>query len=214
MDNYRLTPGSYIFSELEPVLNASSSALHVSPDKLLTHHDFLLVKGEGSIGIDAIRKGMLFLASTPSLSAHKILVVAEFHLATREAQHAFLKTFEEPPFFAYIFLVTPYIDRLLKTIVSRARVYQGVKDSKLHAPSFMLQEMTIGERLMWLENIAKEKKDLAKVEYLHILESFLQSEVIKKNLAAIEYAKEAKWKIEQGFPNPKLLVEGFLVTLD
>ncbi len=214
MGNYHLAPGSYIFSNTDEALDASSFTFQVTRDKLLTHLDFLLVRGEGSIGIDAIRKGIGFLASTPSLSAHKILVIAEFHLATSVAQHAFLKTFEEPPFFAYIFLVTPYIDRLLKTIVSRAQVIQGVRDSKLHAPSFMLQEMTIGERLMWLEKIAKEKKDEAKVEYLHILESFLQSGVTKKNLAAIKYASEAKWKIEQGFPNPKLLVEGFLVTLD
>ena len=216
----KLFPGSYIFSDIDLVFDASCFTLRVTREKLTQHLDFSLVTGEGSIGIDAIRQSAQFLRSTPSVAQYKILVITNFHLATKEAQNAFLKTFEEPPTYAYIFLVTPYIDRLLKTIVSRAITISKVKTqkSKLQLKSQKLEELlklSLGERLLWLEQVLKkiDKKNDLKTELLNIVDVFLTSGVTKKNLQAIEYAKEIKWKIEQGFPMPKLLVEGLLTLI-
>ena len=232
--------GSYIFLHQEEVLEISSSKLNVQKGRLLAHPDFYLVTSERSIGIDVIREVGYFLRIKPIASQYKILVIENFHLATVEAQNAFLKTFEEPPPYAYIFLVTPYIDRLLKTIISRAQVITGISNfetriSKLNQNSltseasvlrrqkFKIQNllnMNIGERFLWLENEIKglEDKVKVKVRLLEIVNAFLNEGLLlakegRVNLDAVEYLKEATWKIEQGFPNPKLLMEGFLVIL-
>ncbi|MBI3335671.1 MAG: hypothetical protein HY001_04190 [Candidatus Portnoybacteria bacterium] len=266
---HNLSPGSYIFSHRDQVLEIGSWKLEIPKDRLHAHPDFYLITSEGSIGIDVIREVGHFLRIKPIASAHKILVVENFHLATVEAQNAFLKTFEEPPPYAYIFLVTPYIDRLLKTIISRAQVITGISNSQfpitkqITNSKFQIQKickMNVGERFLWLENELKESDDKVrlKVRILEIVDAFLSEGVelaVKKemnhsrlkgesitfrlkserdkvrfsaahlstkvesirdfkiNLDAVEYLKEAKWKIEQGFPNPKLLVEGFFIKL-
>jgi len=221
-DTLSYAPGSYIFPELDPVLETSSFMLQVSREKLSSHADFRLVREEGSIGIGAIRSVGQFLTTRPLISSSKIVVIEQFHLATLQAQNAFLKTFEEPPSYAYIFLVTPYIDRLLKTIVSRAQV-MGSSKFKVQSEKLQgkiqnvntMQSMSIGERMLWLEQLmkSKEKGSDTKTDILTLVDELLADSIAKQNLAAIEYAKEIRWKIEQGFPNPKLLVEGFLVTL-
>jgi len=217
-----LIPGSYIFSELNPVLDASCYKLQVTGEKLPSHPDFRLVREEGSIGIGDIRSIGQFLSTRPLASSFKVVIVEQFHLATLQAQNAFLKTFEEPPSYAYIFLITPYIDRLLKTIVSRAQVMGSskfkVKSEKLQfkVKSFPeIQSMNIGERILWLERLlkSKEKGSDTKADLLSLVDELLISSVAKQNVAAIEYAKEMRWKIEQGFPNPKILMEGFFIVL-
>lgn len=80
--------------------------------------------------------------------------------------------------------------------------------------------MNVGERLLWLENETKALKDktelkqwLMKVVDGLLIEGveLLKQQKIKPEV--FEYLKEAKWKIEQGFPVPKLLLEGFLLQL-
>ena len=217
-------PGSYIVQDIQAVLEFPISNFQFPKGEFALHPDSLLVKGEGSIGIDTIRQSIKFLRSTPSIGEHKILVIANFHCATKEAQNAFLKTFEEPPAYAYIFLVTPYVDRLLKTIVSRAQMIGKIPKSQFPISNnfsnsnFQISEllsMSVGERLLWLEETTKkieDKKEL-KGNLLGIIDEFLLGGITKERLKAIEYAKEAKWKIEQGFPSPKLLVESLLVKL-
>lgn len=224
-----LTPGSYIFSHPEPVLTMVSFRLQTPPERLHIHPDFQLIRNELSIGIDIIRQASHFLRIMPALSNYKILVIENFHLATIEAQNAFLKTFEEPPDYAYIFLITPYPDRLLKTIVSRAQVIQ-IQNSKLkkQTPKAQIKtqklkeiiKMSISERLLWLESEVKDLDDKVqlKLTLLEMIDAFLQEALAplkegKFSIYAVEYLKETRWKIEQGFPNPKLLVEGFLVML-
>ncbi|MBI3274265.1 MAG: hypothetical protein HYZ69_03920 [Candidatus Colwellbacteria bacterium] len=218
-----LIPGSYIFPELDPVLDASSFMLQVSREKLSSHADFRLVREEGNIGIGAIRSVGQFLTTRPLVSSSKIVVIEQFHIATLQAQNAFLKTFEEPPSYAYIFLITPYIDRLLKTIVSRAQVIEKskVKSQKSKVQFKIqnenaLQSMSVGERMLWLEHLlkSKEKGSAIKADLLALVDELLADSMAKQNMRAIEYAKEIRWKIEQGFPNPKLLVEGLLVILN
>ena len=149
-------------------------------------------------------------------------------MATEEAQNAFLKTFEEPPEYAYIFLITPYIDRLLKTVLSRAQIIENPK-SQITNPkripnyNFKLQnllKMNIGERFLWLEEILKGLEDKSELRrtLITLVDQFLFKgvELAKKGecpIEALHSLKEAKWKIEQGFPNPRLLVENFFLTL-
>jgi len=206
----------------------ASDILGVETRQLISHPDVFMVQAgqELSLGIEKIREIRYVLSLAPIASSRKVIIINDFHFATVEAQNAFLKTFEEPPEYAYIFLVTPYVDRLLKTIVSRAQVMSEANhESRIKNQEFdgKLQDMlaiTVGERLLWLENETKALKDKAELKQwlMKVVDElliegieFLKQQKIKSE--AIEYLKEAKWKIEQGFPVPKLLLEGFLLQL-
>lgn len=88
------------------------------------HPDFLLVTPEtrgGSLKIDQIRAVERFLALTPNESAHKVALIEGFGQATTGAANALLKTLEEPPAYAHLFLLAQDADLLLPTIVSRSQ---------------------------------------------------------------------------------------------
>jgi len=72
-----------------------------------------------SIGIDLIRSVIEKASKYPFEGKKTIAIIFEAHLATREAQNAFLKLLEEPPQSVVIVLVTEFPDRLLPTIISR-----------------------------------------------------------------------------------------------
>lgn len=61
------------------------------------------------------------LLQSPLEGAAKVLILDDAHRLTPDAANAFLKILEEPPADAAIFLVTPFRERLLPTIISRCR---------------------------------------------------------------------------------------------
>ena len=88
------------------------------------HPDFMLVAPEapgGNLKIDQIRAVERFLALTPNESARKIALIDGFERATIGAANALLKTLEEPPAYAHLFLLAQDADLLLPTIVSRSQ---------------------------------------------------------------------------------------------
>ncbi len=74
-----------------------------------------------SIGIGAIRKLLEVAGKQPFEGKYMPVILFEAHLATIEAQNAFLKLLEEPPASVVLIIVTGYPDRLLPTILSRCR---------------------------------------------------------------------------------------------
>ena len=58
----------------------------------------------------------------PYSSRYKIYVIDDAQLLNANAQNALLKTIEEPPEYAIIFLLTSNIDKILPTIISRCIV--------------------------------------------------------------------------------------------
>lgn len=225
MDQISLLPGSYIYTQLDHVLAISSKTLSVPHEKLPLHPDFYLLSAsqEMSLGIEKIRDIGYQLRMKPVIAEVKIVVIDDFHYATAEAQQAFLKTFEEPPEYAYIFLVTPYLDRLLKTILSRAQVMEQPRVSPPLAKTGLLNQllpMHPGQRLLWLDDEVKPLKDkaAAKQRLSELMDALLGESIsaLKEGritLQAVEYLKEAQWKVQQGFPVPKILLEKFLLLL-
>jgi DNA polymerase III delta prime subunit len=61
------------------------------------------------------------LLQSPLEGRRKVLILDDAHRLTPDAANAFLKVLEEPPADAIIFLLTPFRDRLLPTIISRCR---------------------------------------------------------------------------------------------
>jgi len=239
MINNNLQPGSFIvvgYNTKKLVFDFIADKLPNSAIKLINHPDCKVIDDCDIIEIDTIREATYFLNLTPSLCEHKFLIIDNFHLANVYAQNAFLKTFEEPPRYAYIFLLTPYEDRLLSTIRSRAQTIRITKNiaSELKKQKFriknkpqnknyklqILLDMNYGQRLIWLDkelNDIKEKSNI-KRKILEIIDYFFieSNELLKKgkiDYKNLELLKETKFKIEQGFPNAKILFENFLLNL-
>ena len=74
-----------------------------------------------SIGIGLVRRIGEWVSKMPYEGRSTVVILIEAHLATVEAQNAFLKLLEEPPGSAVFILVTDFPDKLLPTILSRCR---------------------------------------------------------------------------------------------
>ena len=84
--------------------------------------DIITVKHEkpASISVDDIREQLNGdIMIKPYSSPYKVYIIPEADLLTVQAQNALLKTIEEPPEYAVIFLLTENADSLLPTIRSR-----------------------------------------------------------------------------------------------
>ncbi len=88
------------------------------------HPDLQVVRVEDdkkSIAIDQIRDLIEYLSLTPHSASFKIAIVNEADLMTVNAANSLLKTLEEPPSSALIFLISHHPERLLPTILSRCQ---------------------------------------------------------------------------------------------
>ena len=86
------------------------------------HPDVAVTEPAGtSFSIEQVRDLEAELPLTPKESLRKTRVLAGFELATREAQNALLKTLEEPPAHALLFLTASEPDLLAPTIASRCQ---------------------------------------------------------------------------------------------
>ncbi|WP_461818283.1 DNA polymerase III subunit delta' [Faecalimonas sp.] len=86
------------------------------------HPDIIHVKHEkpNTISVDDIRTQVNNdIVIKPYGSLHKIYIIPEADLLSVQAQNALLKTIEEPPAYAVIFLLTENAESLLPTIMSR-----------------------------------------------------------------------------------------------
>jgi DNA polymerase-3 subunit gamma/tau len=86
----------------------------------LSHHqDVIEIDGASNRGIDDIREIINSLAYAPVLAKYKIYIIDEFHMLTKDAFNALLKTLEEPPANVKFILATTNIRSVPLTILSR-----------------------------------------------------------------------------------------------
>jgi DNA polymerase-3 subunit delta' len=94
---------------------------------------------EQSIGVDLIREIQSDVILKPMYSKRKVYIIEEAAKMTEQAQNCLLKTFEEPPEYVVVMLLTTNYDKLLETVRSRAQhlkfgkytreqVYQALRD--------------------------------------------------------------------------------------
>ncbi|NLK88237.1 MAG: DNA polymerase III subunit [Clostridiaceae bacterium] len=76
---------------------------------------------ELSIGVDLIREIQSDVVLKPMYSKRKVYIVEEAEKMTEQAQNCLLKTFEEPPGYVVVILLTTNYDKLLETVRSRAQ---------------------------------------------------------------------------------------------
>jgi len=167
---------SFIVPEPPPILD-SPSVLRIQPDAT-------------SIGITDIRAVQHFLSRRPTSSAPPTVIIHSAELMTLPAQHAFLKTLEEPPPGSQIFLVTTQPDLLLPTILSRCQINSGVEPrnpNQRFNPSLTpdnsdfltkLLAAGVGDRLQLIDE-AKFDRESA-LTFLNEIECFIHSVILSE----------------------------------
>ncbi|MCA9363187.1 DNA polymerase III subunit gamma/tau [Candidatus Kaiserbacteria bacterium] len=91
--------------------------------------DLYEIDAASNRGIDDVRELKEAVHTLPYESEHKVYIIDEVHMLTKEAFNALLKTLEEPPAHVVFILATTEEDKLLDTILSRCQVF------RMHSPS-------------------------------------------------------------------------------
>lgn len=110
------------------------------------HPDIIRVTHEkpNTISVDDIRKQVNEdIMIKPYQGPYKIYIIAEADLMTVQAQNALLKTIEEPPAYAVIFLLTENAEALLPTITSRCVMLKlrNIKDTLIRR--YLMENMQV-----------------------------------------------------------------------
>lgn len=115
--------------------------------------DLIEIDAASNRGIDEVRDLNEKIRFAPSRGDHKIYIIDEVHMMTKEAFNALLKTLEEPPSHAFFVLATTEIHKIPETIISRCQRFDFKR----------ITEKTIVERLKYIaqkEGVKAEEKAL------------------------------------------------------
>lgn len=115
--------------------------------------DLIEIDAASNRGIDEVRDLNEKIRFAPSRGDHKVYIVDEVHMMTKEAFNALLKTLEEPPSHAYFILATTEIHKIPETIISRCQRFDFKR----------ITEKTIVDRLEYIakaEGVQAEAKAL------------------------------------------------------
>lgn len=108
-----------------------------------------------TFGIDEVRAVTTEAHRRPTSATTKVLII-RFPSITSEAQHAFLKTLEEPPFSTSIILVVPVGILLLDTIRSRVQIHTDTTAGSTTVFD-VWKKLSYAERLEQIDKAAKSK---------------------------------------------------------
>jgi len=108
------------------------------------HPDLILIepKGGAPIQIAQIRELIQKLSLKPYSAPFKVAIIDQAHLMTKEAQHSFLKTLEEPKGKTLLILITEAPKRLLATIPSRCEVIKFSPVKEVEIKSYLKENLS------------------------------------------------------------------------
>jgi len=108
------------------------------------HPDLILIepKGGAPIQIAQIRELIQKLSLKPYSAPFKVAIIDQAHLMTKEAQHSFLKTLEEPKGKTLLILITEAPKRLLATIPSRCEVIKFSPVKEVEIKSYLRENLS------------------------------------------------------------------------
>jgi len=93
----------------------------IAPEDTSSTLDIIEIDGASNRGIDEIRNLRENIRFAPVSSSHKIYIIDEVHMLSKEAFNALLKTLEEPPSHAIFIFATTEIHKVPLTILSRCQ---------------------------------------------------------------------------------------------
>lgn len=118
--------------------------------------DLIEIDAASNRGIDEIRELRESVRFAPQGGGKKVYLIDEFHMLTKEAFNALLKTLEEPPEHAIFILATTEIHNVPATIMSRAQ-------------HFVFQAINIEDLIKTITNIAAKEKIAIKPEAVSLI---------------------------------------------
>ncbi len=133
-------------SSHEIALNVAAALLE---SKKLDHPDLLIFHPQGKLALHSIEEMRRLGAEakrTPHLAKKMVIIVEEADKMLPTSSNALLKTFEEPPTWCTIFLLTNRPDRLLPTILSRCKQFTLSETSSNERASFTQKAVDILDR--------------------------------------------------------------------
>lgn len=192
------------------------------------HEKFETLTIDDSRRIKEIALGRQFSSDRPRI------FVIELYGATREAQNALLKLFEEPEAGNHFFLIMPSSDMLLPTLRSRLQIINSPLSA--HSPhENPLSEKTVsaeifikkilGEKIAYVDALASDISDdkLAKhaaLSFLNDLEKHLYTKSLitnatkhKENLPTFQAISHARTYMNDRAPSLKMLLEYVTLSL-
>jgi len=114
----------------------------------LGHPDLILIEPPtknlvvGEIQIAQIRELIRKLSLKPYSAPFKVALIDQAHLMTKEAQHSFLKTLEEPKGRTILILITETPERLLATISSRCEIIKFSPVKEVEIKSYLREKLS------------------------------------------------------------------------
>ncbi|MCD6254595.1 MAG: DNA polymerase III subunit gamma/tau [Thermotogae bacterium] len=126
-----------------------------------TFLDVIEVDAASNRGIDEIRRIRDQASYVPVQGKTKVYIVDEFHMLTREAFNALLKTLEEPPPNVLFVLATTNIERVPATVLSRCQIF-AFRNLPESAISARLKEICAAENFKVTESALELLAKLAK----------------------------------------------------
>ncbi|HEY4613244.1 MAG TPA: DNA polymerase III subunit gamma/tau [Bacteroidota bacterium] len=118
--------------------------------------DVIEIDGASNRGVEEIRNLRESVRYTPARGKHKIYIIDEVHMLTKEAFNALLKTLEEPPPHVLFIFATTEIHKVPATILSRCQ-------------RFDFRRIAIEEIIARLKFIAQEEKVVIDADALLII---------------------------------------------
>lgn len=139
-------------------------------NRAINPHDVITIEPEtSSISIDSLRAVAGQLSIRPFSSPGHAVIITSAHAMTIPAQHAFLKTLEEPSEGSLVFLETGQPDALIPTIHSRCALLraksqrqnetEGEQLHKTHRETLAtLKNASIGEKIAMIDRIGASRE--------------------------------------------------------
>lgn len=178
--------------------------------------DLLILNSDPSITIKQVRSLENFLQKKPYLSELKTILVTQADKLTLPAQHAILKTLEEPPANSQLFLLSPSEHLLLDTIISRCQVIKLTNQPRLTKNQLknqlklfiQIKKSNLAQRISLANNHAKNKDQAIKFVYRLLLFFHSRPQTYSTQL------KQTHQTLKQlhANTNPKLTLENFLLN--
>lgn len=165
------------------------------PPDIKPSPDVLEIVPETSIGISEVRQIISFLSRKPFQSSQNAVIIHQAEKLTLPAQHAILKTLEEPPGNSQIYLVTNYPDALLPTILSRVQITMKqfsnltISNESVSKSRELIEKLfsakTVGERYQIMDSASFTRDSFS--EFLDHLEYILHEQIHHSQLSTFNY---------------------------
>lgn len=193
--------------------NLDSQALKplLSDFPSLHHPDVLLIEPNPSITISQIRDLKTWLSRQPYQSPTKAAIILQSHALTLPAQHALLKSLEEPPPDTIIILATNQPDSLIATIHSRCQLINlHNPDPFISAPLPQIPDSP-GARITLAQQYTTKDQALSLcLNLIHELRSHLKTD--PSVAPQLRLAQTSLIRLNHNL-NPKLVLENLFLNL-